>query len=78
MRSSTQQEINNALFYRAYTGDVTALSDPDVSKIRDVRDNTPLHWAARNFDEASRHPDFDKVKNDKGETPKAWYDRSLK
>ena len=41
MSNLTQQEIE--LFERAMKGDVSVLQDPNVSKVKDIYGDTPLH-----------------------------------
>ncbi|MFW6243468.1 MAG: hypothetical protein ACOC2W_04845 [bacterium] len=58
------------LFKKAKSRDISILSDPDVSKIKNKKGDTPLHVLAFNGALGIlKHVDVSKVKNDKGETP---------
>jgi len=58
------------LFDRAWKKDISILSDPQVSKLRDRYNNTPLHYlAAGGKVEILEHPDVAKVKNNGSRTP---------
>ncbi len=77
MSNLTQQEINS-LFARANKGDVTVLQDPNVSKVKNLYGETPLHWATEKLVGALQHPDVAKVKDISGNTPLHWAARNFK
>lgn len=61
------------LFERAGKEDISILSDPNVSKVRDNGGDTPLHYLAwREKIEILKHPDVAKVKNNYGQIPLHW------
>lgn len=61
------------LFKRAENGDVSVLSDPRVSKIRDGSDWSPLEiLCSLGKMETLRHPDIDKIKDIQGDVPLYW------
>ncbi len=58
------------LFDKANLGDLSILSDPQVTILKDDKGCTPLHWLAYYCRiEVLNHPEVATVKNDHGDTP---------
>ncbi len=63
--------IDEEIWYKAYRGDSSILSDPRVSIISGQNGDTPLHYLAwHGVKEDWFHPDFNKVKSNDGKTPR--------
>ena len=61
------------LFEKAEKKDKSILSDPNVSKVKDHQNRTPLHiLAKKGVKECLSHPDVSKVKDVFGWTPLHW------
>lgn len=75
---SVKQLLNEGLsdkelFKKAYKGDISILSDPNVSKVKDEHGFTPLHILAdKRKIEILKHPDVNEVKSYMGRTPFDW------
>lgn len=57
------------LWNKARNNDISILSDPRVSKIKNEFGDTPLHWLALSKNiVVLKHPDIDRVENNYGQT----------
>jgi len=68
-----------SIFERAEKRDISILSDPNVSLVKDNYGRTPLHLLAwKGKIEVLSHKDCSLVKNNDGETPLHWLAREGK
>lgn len=65
-----EENMPTTIFERALDGDISILSETNVSKIFDIEKNTPLHILAKTGAmEILDHPDYHKDFNIGGDTP---------